>query len=297
MLPPPERKTLVARAGEPTRPTCAPPSSRKPNTAGRAASNAGISRQTSFSSSTSSLRPLSASSVRNVSNGSFSSSTGSGSRPPSMQSQRSQTAMAESRIQKPIFPLGRPSSLSKSVVNTCSTKKMAGNRKCMPPFLSNFSQSVQSVSTRESDDTLVNSNSKWASNPIPARSPREVSLSTAMSGLILNPHTPLPTPIVESELPFTPSRIPRHVPSVVFPVETPSPCRSPKKAPHQGFFPTKESNSRFLAWDDKGQFEEMKHTCLVAESNMKAVITENNELKDMIEIHKTRSLSAQLPCT
>lgn len=111
MLPPPnndrKRKTLAERAGEPSRPTPAPPSSRPVNAHVRATSLAGVARETSFSSSVSS-RPSSVASTRNTSGSSYSSSVGPGSRPPSSNSYRPQSAMSHPRFQRPVSSLNRP---------------------------------------------------------------------------------------------------------------------------------------------------------------------------------------------
>ncbi|KAK0511539.1 hypothetical protein JMJ35_006112 [Cladonia borealis] len=132
MLPPPnndrKRKTLAERAGEPSRPTPAPPSSRPVNPHVRATSLAGVARETSFSSSVSS-RPSSVASTRNTSGSSYSSSIGPGSRPPTSHSYRPQSAMSYQRFQRPVSSLNRPATSLEAHEEEPGTARNLGKRK------------------------------------------------------------------------------------------------------------------------------------------------------------------------
>ncbi len=294
MMPPPpnnlKRKTLAERAGETSRPAPAPPSSRPVNAAVRATSIAGAPREPSFSSSVSSSRPASVSSIRSVSNSSFSSCVGFGSRPPSAQANRPQTAMSKSRIQKPTQTPSRPSTSLETHPGTVAV----GKRKGRIPFSSNLKQCAEEETHPRTDggyDTLLNYTSTWASCP-PGKSLREVSLSTAMKSLTLDSASQA-TPNVVLDAPSTPSQIPKRVPSALNASQAPSPSKSPQKTPRPlPQFLNRHSNIT-LAWDTKGRLEDMEQMCSEFKEKIDGATVESNGLKDMLAVYKSRSGSAQ----
>ena len=243
MLPPPpgnlKRKTLVDRAGEPARAAPAPPSSRPINAAVKATSIAGLSRQTSFSSSTSS-RPPSVSSMHNVSNSSFSSSVGGG-RPPSSQSYRPQTALSSHNTQKHPPLYGRPASSFDTRADSGQGLQTNGQKSSMTPFSSSIKKhtSMQDIASHTSFHNQGDTISNWSSSTTQhsmhlhrTQSYRDISLSTALSKLSLNQHDCDAILEENIEAVSTPSHLPKIKHSKVSLAQIKSsPLKSPKKAP------------------------------------------------------------------
>jgi len=291
-MPPPastvNRKTLVERAGETARPVSGVSSSRQVSAAVKATSLAGTARQASFSSSTSSMRPPTVNSMRNASNGSFSTSVSSGNRPPSSQYFRPQTAMSNSRIQKPVTNSVRPS----TALETHNTGPQSRKRKGMPQFSLDVDGTPMPAQMQRngSHDPIMNYASGWRSKPVYARAMRDISISTAIGQLSLDDATPRPASEAKSEVPLTPSHIPRLAHSVAQQPETPSPSKSPRKrAPNMSFL-TRDSNTP-VALD----FEDMEHTISQSLSLFQESITgataESQGLKDIISMYKGSSRS------
>lgn len=295
MMPPPvnnlKRKTLVDRAGETSRPAPAPPSSRPISAAVKATSIAGAYREPSFSSSAASSRPASVSSIRSVSNSSFSSSVGFGNRPASVQASRPNTAMGKSRIQQPTPTPSRPSTSMEAHPGTESLGKRQGRI----PFSSNLKQCAEEEiypRINGSHDTLLNFTSTWASKPPPRQSLREVSLNTRFQDLTLE-SVVQDTPKVFTEASSTPSQIPKRVPGVLNASEASSPSKSPQKTPRPlPQFLNRHSNIT-LAWDTNGRLEDMEHICSDFKEKINGATIESNGLKDMITVYKSRSMSGQ----
>ena len=295
MMPPPpsalKRKTLADRAGEPSRPAPAPPSSRPVNAVVKATSIAGVRREPSFSSSVASSRPASVSSIRSVSNSSFSGSVGFGSRPPSAHANRPQTAMSQSRIQQPRPTPSRPS----TSLEVQSGTGAIGKRKGRTPFSSNLKQCTEEEiypKINGSYDTLLNYTSTWVSKCPPGKSFREVSLSTAFKSLTLDSASQA-TPKVVADASSTPSQIPKRVTGVMNVSEAQSPSKSPQKTPKPlPQFLNRQSNIE-LAWDTKGRLEDMEQMCSEFKEKIDGATTESNGLKDMITVYKSRSTSGQ----
>ena len=295
MMPPPtnnlKRKTLAERGGETLRPAPVPPSSRPVNAAVKATSIAGAHRVPSFSSSVSS-RTASGSSARSISNSSFSSSVGYGSRPPSAQASRPHTAMSmsNSRIQQPT-PTHSRSSSSMEVHPGTGVGKRSGRT----PFSSSFNQCKEEIHPRikGSYETLLSYSSTRASTPPAGRSLREISLNTAMGRLTLN-QALQDTPKVFTETPHAPSQIPKRVSVTRNASEALSPSKPPQKTPKRlPQFLSRFSNDT-IAWDTEGRLEDMERMCSQFKEKIDGATTESNGLKDMVADYKSRSTSVEM---
>lgn len=288
-MPPPQtvntlkRKTLAERAGEPTgRPAPAPPSSRPINAHVRATSIAGLSRDSSLSSSVSS-RQASGASTRNVSNSSYSSSAGT--RPSSAQLYKPQSAMAaNSRIQKPVFTNGRPATSLEVHEEEPGISRTIGKRKGRIPLSS-------CPNPPGSPDTLH-------SPKLRGRSIREISvtsLNNKFNTLSLKSGPVQSTPEVDVEVPATPSHIPKPIPHVVLPAEALSPSKSPKKTPRTlpplPLFLNRTSNE-VIAWDTDSRLEEVENMCLQFKEKMDGATMESKNLKETTGMYKIRSRSS-----
>ena len=288
-MPPPQnvnalkRKTLAERAGEPTgRPAPAPPSSRPINAHVRATSIAGLSRDSSLSSSVSS-RQTSGASTRNVSNSSHSSSVGT--RPPSAQLYRPHSAMAaSSRIQKPVSTIGRPATSLEVHEEEPGISQTIGKRKGRIPLSS-------CPNPPGSPDILH-------SPKLRGRSIREISvcsLNNKFNALSLKSCPTQSTPKVDVEIPATPSHIPKPVSHVALPAEVLSPNKSPKKTPRTlpplPLFLNRTSNE-VIAWDHNGRLEEVENMCLQFKEKMDGATMESKNLKEITGVYKIRSRSS-----
>ncbi len=286
-MPPPQntnilkRKTLAERAGEPNgRPAPAPPSSRPVNSNIKTTSIAGISRESSLSSSVSS-RQTSGASTRNVSNSSYSSSVST--RPQSAQLYRPQSAMAaHSRLQKPISTFGRPATSLEVHEEERGIARTIGKRKGRIPLSS-------CPNPPGPFDTLL-------SPKLRGRSIREFSMNsvtTKFNTLSLKSGPTQSTPKVDVEVPATPSQIPKLVPKVALPIETPSPSKSPKKAPRTSralpLFLNRTSNEVIAAWDHDTRLEELENVCSEFKEKMDGATMESRSLQEIIKVYKIRS--------
>ena len=313
-MPPPQasgnkRKTLAERAGEPGRSAPAPPSSRPVNTYIRATSIAGVPRETLFSSSISTSRPSSVASTRNVSNSSYSSSVGSGTRPPSSQSYRPQSAM--SRLQKPHPSSGRPAVSLEVHEEEPGTTQNKGQRKGMTSFSSiprNLPQSKKKLKHRGSCDALVKSSSHWVNRPFSAFSMREISLNTAFNSLTLDsgpaqsvpnaemegsPSLPRTDAAPKADVPSTPSYIPKLAPRTALSAEIPSPSRSPKKSPKKLPLYLNKASNDVVAWDTDSRLDEMETMYSHMKENWHGATSESNSLREIMAVYKIRSGSLE----
>lgn len=301
-MPPPSkdatRRTLAERAGEIPRSASTAPGSRAYSGAVKPTSLANAGRQPSLSSSTSSMRPPSVNSQRNISNGSFSSSVSSNSRPPSAQSFRPQTAMGNPRIQKPPINQFRPSTAMETY-NTGPGAGFSRKRKGKPQFSLDprgAPQMPAQMQRNVSHDTGMNYKSGWLGVPYRATSLRDVSISTAMSGLSLNDATPKPTVVQSLEVPLTPSQIPRLAPSLLAQSEASSPSKSTSKTPSKSpkkraspqRFLTRDSNT-LAAYETDNQLEQMDNMYSKLMETISGATTESNGLKEMVDVYKARS--------
>lgn len=298
MLPPKggvPRKTLAERAGETAKPATGPPNSRSINTYARATSIAGIPREASFSSSVASSRPSSVSSARNVSSSSYSSSYGPGSRPPSAQTHRAQSALGHSRLQRPNYGQSRPTTSLEMHQEEPITSQVLGKRKSETPF-SSMSESctakLQPPKLRGNRNAPMTCVSNLERRPFNAISRREISLSIAMGSLNLCETPNLQSdPRMDAGVPPTPSHIPKMVPRAAVIADPPSPSKSPKKTPKpMPQFLNKDTNST-VVWDHDSRLEEVENMCSRFKEDIKGATAESNGLKEMTAMYKTRSMS------
>lgn len=311
-----KRKTLAERAGEPFKKPAAPGTHKQLNSGMRATSLASTYRQPSVTSSVASSRPSSVASSRNVSNGSYTSTVSTGSRPPSRQTHRPQSAMAGSRTQRPQSVQGGPTS------SMDTTARGQGKSSGRTPFSSTLVGCPETLEYTEGDmsyDTQSQSISDWASsNPVERRR-RDVSISTAMDGLSLvesrvecNPWTTqkrdvsITTASRNTSLgskehvklpalsnPATPSQIPKRKPCAAVPTPSHSPTKSPKKGPHP--------NPKFLnrntnvpldeAFDPDDRLSNMERQFSEFKNTITGATTESNGLKEIIAVYKARGQS------
>ena len=309
-MPPPQnlgkRKTLQDRAGEPpSRPAPVAPSSRPTSAAGKLHPVASLSRQTSHSSSVSSMRPPSSTSVRNVSNGSSSSGTGSVYRAASLQSLRPQSAMAGPR--KGTQSLGRPSSALAAHSIGPGLGRVVEKREGRSWFSLNPNGTKSGPSGPDgpkekcvngSEEGPMTGPSVRASQGCAPRSMRDISLASAMKGLSLNDSTPLPTCIEHHVVPDTPSRLPLFkqtpLPNATLPLksfaveEARSPSRSPKKASAALPKYLNRGSNTEIAMDAEIQFGQFTSMFNGLQDQIDGITTDRNGMKDLIAIHKTR---------
>ena len=284
-MPPPQnmntlkRKTLAERAGEPTaRPAPAPPTSRTLNAHVRATSITGVPQDLSLSSSMSS-RQTSRASTRNNSNSSYSSSVGT--RPPSSQSYRPQSAMAaHSRLQRPVCNI-RPATSLEVHEEESEMARAIGKRKGRIP--------LSSCPNPPEYSSLRLPKLRGCS----IRDFSTGSLNTKFNTLSLESGHTQSAPKVDVEVPATPSQIPKLVPQVSLHAETPSRCQSPKKTPRTlpalpKFF-NRGSNEVIAAWDHDSRLEEVENMCSLFKEQMDGATTESKSLKEVIGVYKIRS--------
>ena len=314
-MPPPantlKRKTLAERAGETGRPAPAPPASKLVNGFVRTSSLAGPSRETSLSSSINSSRPSSSASTRNVSNSSYGSSVGSSTRPPSAQAYRPHSAMAYSRLQKPVTTSHRSTTSLEMHEEEPGTGRITNKRKGRTPSSSNPPDcplSLHAPKVRRRNTPSKDYTTNWEARELRKVSFREVSLNTRFNRLDLNEEPPQPTPIVEAdkrppssmahfapkadpEVPKTPSHIPKLVPRAAFPAEPQSSSKSPQKTPKgQAVFLTRDSNVTAV-WDTDSRLEEVENMCSQFKEKMDGATSESKSLKEMMAVYKIRSMT------
>ena len=304
MLPPPlpkglKRKTLVERAEEDLRPAPPQPSSlqinsRTANAPIKGPKTASLSRQASFSSSTSSKPPLP--SVRHASSSSFSSSMGSGIRPPSAQSYRAQTAPTGRLPRK--FPSNQTRPTSSIDTHQMNFREMQMNEdsKSITPFSLNFQQHQSHIppikTSKRSYDNQMNLNSEWSSYTNITRSIRDFSISTAFSGLILEQTNPTTLAVVdEGEFSGSPTHIPTRIrtPVISLPPRTPSPSKSRKKTLNSAFL-TRDSNTKAIVWDQDARIEKMENMYSQISATINSTTAESSTLKETISVYKARSM-------
>ncbi|MCJ1418402.1 kinesin-like nuclear fusion protein [Xylographa parallela] len=295
MLPPPpgtlKRKTLVDRAGEPARAAPAPPSTRPANAAGKATLIAGISRQPSNTSLTSS-RPGSVSSTRNVSNASFTSSL-SGGRPPSTQCFRPNVSVSSSTSSRP--RLTTPGYFDQHN-DPSQSMQTNGNRTSMTPFHSTLRKvsTLQENSLRKSynnvQDPFI---ADWSASVSCAskstrriKSLRDISLSTRLGGLSLYDNNCTLIPEELPEPPCTLSHIPRKKMSRLSLNSATS--MSPKKQKAVSFL-TKDSNTTAIDWSLESRMETMESSYIEIKEKMNDTLVESSGLKDTIGMYKARA--------
>ena len=304
MPPPPaptglnKRKTLAEKAGETIkRPAPMPPSSRPGSAAGQPNSKGTLSRQGSFSFTY----------PRNASNGSQSSSVGSNHRTASLQSFRPQSAMDGSRTQKASQSIGRPVTSFGVHSNGLGIGGVVGNPKGRPPISScpnGNPRGHKEMVPRGGNGTHTSCASGWAIKPRVSSS-RENSLCNAMHSLRIDEINLQPTPVVDQDVPVTPSQIPRRVQTPAYQgvltkthspqSEAPSPTKSPQKHPKPlPKFLTRDSNNELAAWDHDSRLHQVESDFAHLKGEMGRITDERSSMNDMIAMYKTKSRSMHL---
>lgn len=335
MLPPPsypvtgmKRKTLAERAGEPHRKPQAPVVSKQANYGIKATTLAGSYRQPSSSSSVASSRPSSVASSRNVSNGSYTSSISTGSRPPSVQAHRPQSAMAGSRIQRPSFAQGRPASSMET--HDFGPGPATGRSQCRSsgrdPYFPNLNTCSETLEVSEgyaSSDTQPQLPLGRVSSIPQGQSQRNASLSTALDHLSLSDSRPGCDPEVapkrevslttamgnmslikwehaQEAVPpnlTTPSHIPKPMPRAIPSTPVPSPVKTPKKTPAPNVrFMNRYTNMPFEVFDSDDRLMNMENMMSDFQKTLSGATTESNGLKETIAVLKARGLPL-FPCS
>ena len=215
--------------------------------------------------------------MRNTSNSSYSSSVGS--RLPSAQSYRPQSAMAaHSRIKKPMYNIGRPATSLEVHEEEPGIARTVGNRNGRIP-LSPYPNPPDNA------DTLQAPKLRGCT----MRGCSLSSLSTKFNTLSLENGPPNPTPKVDVHVCATPSHIPKFVPPVPVPAETPSPSKSPKKTPRTLPLYLNRASNEVIAWDTDSRLEEVENMCSEFKEKMDGATTESKSLKEIIGVYKIRS--------
>jgi len=253
---------------------------------------AGAYRNPSFSSSVSSRTPSVSS--RHTSGSSFASSVGPG-------ASRPQSAIGNRGPHQATAAISRPAS---SLENHTAGPTM--KRKGMDPIsISSFEHTPNPFKTipreqKRGYDHQFHCTSHWSSPSSavadkglihPLNRFRDVSISTAMHDLTLDPNKCSSSPIAQGEKgPHTPSQIPKPVSlrkqsSITFlPV---SPTRRQRSPPKLIPFLTRDSNLK--AWDTKGRLEDMETLYSQLTEQMNGTTNECNTLKETVPLYKTRS--------
>lgn len=215
--------------------------------------------------------------MRNTSNSSYSSSVGT--RLPSAQSYRPQSAMAaHSRIKKPVYNIGRPATSLEVHEEEPGVARTVGNRKGRIPLSSypnppEYADMLQAPKLRGC--TMRGSSLS--------------SLSTKFNTLSLENGPRDPTPKVDVHVCATPSHIPKFVPPVPLPAETPSPSKSPKKTPRTLPLYLNRTSNEVIAWDTDSRLEEVEIMCTQLKEDMNGANSESKGLKEIIGVYKIRS--------
>ncbi|KLJ08790.1 kinesin family member C1 [Blastomyces silverae] len=292
----PARKTLAERGGE----------TRKQNHFGHSASKSMSSKPLYSASTSTSSRPASAASRNNPYN------PNSSSNGPSSRTRSSARNIARPQTS---FGYGRShGGSSPRPITSMSTRdddlhdSVLGKRKGMNAFsLTRSPFSLQSnagpAARRGSYDNHMNYTSDWSSSFAaqsisysPREPVRDVSLSTAMKGLTLNPHSSSVAPSPRDEVqemsgpdirvPKSPVRRPN------CPV-TPSPIifRSLKKSPRKSPPKVKQfltRGSSVEAWDQDAKMEKMHAMCDLFLNKFQGTTNQSAGLKEAIELYKSR---------
>lgn len=231
--------------------------------------------------------------MNSVRHASFSGSLGPGARLPSAQSNRPQSAQPGSRMQRPTpasYGLFAPSETLQSTVSE------AVGRTCRTPFFSNpvdISKYSVMQGANESNDPQPKYFSNWASRIGPKTTSRAVSF-TALSMRRLEGKR-RSTPKVDSDTLFTPSHIPKRIPSIEVLAINPSPIRSPRKRVINLPFLTRDSNTRVASLENDDRITNMEKSMEKSynefKERMDGMTTESNSLREVIEVYKARGES------
>ena len=273
----------------------------------RGMSLATIGRQASTSSS-SSTRPSSSASYRNVSNSSYGSSVGPTTRPPSSQSYRPQSVMSARSNQKLLSNTARPTNGPGNQGWGGEGQQMDINAKSIYPISSEHKVSFKkphSRITHPKNHAVHAPRDAWSPSPPEepasmgnqphARSLRDISISSALNRLTLNPRRSMLLSVEEKENETSPSRLPKPAPAPsMLPIENAAPPLTPCKQrskPDTGSFLTKESNKKTnpIVWDTDARLATMESMYSGMKDAMDKTSKESDGLKESVSLYKTRS--------
>ena len=263
MLPPPppaagqKRKTLAEKGGEVARPAPHPPGSRVNNGGVKGATLGNLSRQGSLASSTSTRPGSSASNSRSTSNSSWASSFGRG---PATGFHRPHSSMSSaSTIMHPLN--SRTATGVGQFGRNGRAPQMPPKADSMPPLPlstrrcgSSFPRERYSNRVPSGPTPTANACSDSAGAPLRGKSLRDISVSSALKGLSLDPKPSFPPPPVSNGNCRSPS--PSHIPKKKSSITSlcGSAAASPRKTPKApritgvGAFLTVETNTRDVDW-------------------------------------------------
>lgn len=176
------------------------------------------------------------------------------------------------------------------------TVSEALGRTCRTPFFSNpvdISKYPVMQGANESNDPQPRYLSNWASRLGSKTCSRAVSFN-ALS--IRRPEgRPRSTPKVDSDILFTPSHIPKCIPSVEVLAIKSSPIRSPRKRDINLPFLTRDSNTRVASREHDDRITNMEKSMEKSynefKERMDGMTTESNSLREVIEVYKARGES------
>ena len=312
-----KRKTLAERAGEPLK-------KQQATALNKSSYSLGSYRQPSHTSSVASSRPSSMASSRNISGGSYTSAVSTGSRPASVQAQRSQSAMGGSKIQRPQSYQGRPLSSMDAYNAVPSSGRGQGNRTGRNPFPSTLMDCPETLEPHQGEASYdTQAISEWASSGSPVKASRNISLPTAFSALSLKEAKLGPTPTVgqtkdasatvaASEVPVnsmkhktsvpslaptTPSQIPKWKASTAAHASGRSPSKSPRK-PHHTPCPqyiNKSTNIMAQGFPVDEKYGDFSEFMASTESTMKYQREESNSLRELLAEYKGKGLYLVYP--
>ena len=255
----------------------------------KATSLTGAARQNDFASSMSSIRPPSSASSRITCNSSFASSVGPGSS--YTQNSRPQSALGNSRFQRPNGALHRPST-SMDIHNGPQGVLRPAKRKGMAHFPSLIERPYSPIRSVSSGpfETLSPSCAELKPRPLQPKSMRDISISTAMGLMTIEDHEPYITPPepVEPLLP-PPKRscIPVRSPSKA--PQTESPFKSPRKTPKPILpFLSRDSNVRAATFDPEESYGELESKMTEFMTRMDVVTKEGGEARALADSYKAR---------
>ena len=265
-----------------------------------------IGRQASSSST--STRPSSSASYRNLSNSSYGSSVGTATRPPSSQSYRPNSAMSARPSRKLLSNTARPVNgygsqtwagegqqmdiNAKSIYPVSSERKLSAN-KSHASIAHQKSHAVNVVhkswSPSPPEDQALRSNSSHA------RSLRDVSISSALNRLTINPRRSMLLSVEEKENETSPSRLPKPtLAQSMLPSENAAPFLTPckqRQRPDIGIYLTKESNKKTkpIVFDTDARLANMESMYSGIKDAMDKTSKESDGLKESISLYKARS--------
>lgn len=198
--------------------------------------------------------------------------------------------MASSRLQTPTVKSGRSWTPGESHPAISNAAQGGRERKGRVPFSStpwDLSEQPALQETNRSYDTQLDSISNWASGRCSKNSTREPPLSTAFRSLSVSGQAQS-TPMVGLDAPKTPCNIPKLVPSVVGPSESPSPSKSRRQSQASVAFLTRDSNIRAVPWDTDDRVAHMERLQDYFKESINGMTTESSSWKDLIGAYKTK---------